>query len=265
MQHHRAKKSLGQNFLKSKPALRSIITTADLSAESLVLEIGPGKGALTEPILETGAKLIAIEKDEMLLEFLKEKFAQQIGTSQLTLISGDILEIDLEKVLPANTPYKLIANIPYYITGAIIRLFLERKNQPEKMVLMLQKEVAKRIVAQDGKESILSISVKAFGKPKYIETVKAKYFSPEPSVDSAILAISDISNTFFEKFTPEQFFKILKAGFLHKRKRLAKNLESVSNKAAITAAFLKAEISENARSEGVGLEKWGVVVGELGE
>ncbi len=191
------KKTLGQHFLRSTSALLKIVEAACLSRGDTVLEVGPGEGVLTEPLLQQAGKVIAVEKDDRLIPILKDKFQNEIAAGKLELIHADILEFSIFNFQFSKKPYKIVANIPYYITGALIRKFLESETQPSAMVLLLQKEVAKRIVAQDGRESILSISVKAYGVPKYIDTVKAGAFSPPPKVDSAIIAIEGISRKFF--------------------------------------------------------------------
>ncbi len=253
--NHRAKKSLGQNFLKSGKYLGLIVDTAQITKEDTVLEIGPGKGALTAKILEKAGKVIAVEKDDLLIPVLNDLFQKDIYDKRFTLIHGDILEMNPENLsLPQN--YKIVANIPYYITGAILRTFLSVKNPPQKMVLMLQKEVARRIIARDGKESLLSLSVKAYGLPKYIDTVKAMYFSPKPKVDSAILLIDNISKSFFKNFTEEKFFEVIKAGFAHKRKMLARNLEIAFDKEKIIKAFKDCGVDLKSRAEDITLEKW---------
>ncbi|MEI7777163.1 MAG: 16S rRNA (adenine(1518)-N(6)/adenine(1519)-N(6))-dimethyltransferase RsmA [bacterium] len=254
----KAKKSLGQNFLKSKAAVQQILTAADISEGDIILEVGPGKGVLTESLLESGAQVIAIEKDDRLIEFLNEKFGEQIEKGQLKIIHQDILEFNNDDKVGKKLlekPYKLVANIPYYITGALLRKFLESDNQPERMVLMLQKEVAKRIVANDKRESLLSISVKAYGEPKYIATVPARYFSPVPKVDSAILQIKNISKGFFteNKISEEKFFKTLKAGFAHKRKVLIKNLNTTPE------IFQKINLSTKIRAENLSLKEWSLL------
>ncbi len=251
-----AKKSLGQNFLKSKQAVRSIIAAGELHEADTVLEIGPGKGMLTEEILKHAGHVIAIEKDSRLIETLQEKFTAEISAGKFKIIEGDILETNISDLGLGDHSYKLIANIPYYITGQIIRLFLESVTQPERMVLMLQKEVADRIVARDGKESILSMAVKAYGEPKYIEKVPAKYFSPEPNVDSAILLIKNISKNNFADISEEAFFKIIKTGFAHKRKQLAGNLSDLYSKEKILETFAKCAIPEQARGEDLPFETW---------
>lgn len=224
---HKAKKSLGQNFLKSELALKKIAEAGEIKPDDVILEIGPGKGVLTEKLLEKAGVVIAVEKDWELSQFLKIKFEKEIKSKSLLLIQGDVLEFQITNYELRN--YKIIANIPYNITGAILKKFLTEKNQPELMVLMVQHEVAKRIVASDKKESILSISVKAYGKPKMIMKVAARYFSPAPKVDSAVIVINNISReTFTEnRIDEEKFWEIVKTGFAHKRKKLGSNLKNV--------------------------------------
>jgi len=230
-----AKKSLGQNFLKSGAILGEIVKAGQVSESDFVIEIGPGKGSLTKKLLEAGASILAIEKDSRLIEFLNEKFKEYISAGKLQILEGDILEFDLEKDLPENfqnKKYKLIANIPYYITGLIIEKFLSSNNSPTDAVLMVQKEVCDRIVARDGKESILSMSVKAYCEPKYIKKVPAKFFSPAPKVDSAIIKFGNISKDIFEMngISEKDFFEVVKAGFAHKRKVLISNLKEWQKK-----------------------------------
>ncbi|MFC1625301.1 ribosomal RNA small subunit methyltransferase A, partial [Patescibacteria group bacterium] len=174
-------------------------------------------------------------------------FADQ---KNLEIIHEDILEVDVSSFKLQASRYKIVANIPYYITSHFLRQFLTTENQPSMMVLMIQKEVAKRIIAQDKKESILSISVKAYGQPKIIKTVPAKFFSPRPKVDSAIIKIDNISKKFFENIKEEEFFEMVKKGFAHKRKVLRNNLKIPSE------ALKKCNLPEKARAEELGLENW---------
>lgn len=272
----KAKKSLGQNFLKSKKALEEMIKAGEISSTDTVLEIGPGEGALTEKLLETGAKVIAIEKDDRLIGLLNEKFSKQAEDGQFNLIHGDILEIDLNSLnLKANN-YKLIANIPYYITGLIFRKFLEGYIQPSKIVIMVQKEIADRIVARDEKESLLSLSVKVYGNPKKIMKVDKENFSPKPKVDSAILLIDNISKDFFshpegsalggKEITEKDFFEVIKAGFAHKRKVLIANLKDTFKKKEenvgknLHQIFSDLKIPEKSRSEDLKIEDWKKIV-----
>ncbi len=249
MQQYRAKKSLGQNFLKSEPALRKIIEAGEINTDDVILEIGPGKGALTGKLLEKAGQVIAVEKDRELFEFLKEKFKEQIASGALVLENSDILEYRIKNLeIPS---YKIIANIPYNITGAILKKFLTESHQPERMVLLVQHEVAQRIVARDGKESILSISVKAYGEPKLVTKVPARYFSPAPKVDSAVISIKNISRKAFiqGKVDEGKFWQIVKAGFAHKRKKLSGNLKNL-----ISAQNL--EEFKDKRAENLKLSEW---------
>ena len=257
-----AKKSLGQNFLKSKTALLAMISAGEITSKDTVLEIGPGQGALTEKLLETGAKVIAVEKDDRLIDLLNEKFAKETLNRQFTLIHGDILELDLSKIGLKTVVYKLIANIPYYITGLIFRKFLSGDIQPSKLVIMVQKEIADRIVARDNKESLLSLSVKVYGNAKKVMKVDKENFSPKPKVDSAILLIDNISKDFFREMGEEMFFDVIKTGFSHKRKMLIANLKERFGLTAqagqndLKKIFGELGISEKARSEDLKLEDW---------
>ncbi len=251
------KKSLGQHFLRSESALRKIVEAGHLSPTDVVLEVGPGEGVLTELLLAQAGKVIAVEKDDRLIPVLREKFATEIASGTLELIHADILDFDTKRSTLTANRFKVIANIPYYITGALIRKFLESDTAPSMMVLLLQKEVAKRIVAQDGRESILSISVKVYGFPKYIDTVKAGAFSPPPNVDSGIIAIENISKEFFTVSNEQTFFELLKKGFAHPRKLLSSNL-------GISSEILRAcGIAEKARPENLSLADWKCLYGSL--
>jgi len=254
----RAKKSMGQNFLKSKTALLKMSETGEVKNSDTIIEIGPGKGALTNILLTTGAKIIAIEKDRQLFDFLKDRFTSEIENKKLFLTEEDILDLDLKKHNLENKKYKIIANIPYNITGAILKKFLSIDNQPTKMVLLVQKEVAERIVSRDGKESILSLSVKAYGEPKYIMKVSKRFFSPSPKVDSAIISINNISKNNFKNIEEEKFFfSVVKAGFSHKRKVLRKNLEILhTGYGELGGGFREVGIEEKARAEDIKIEKW---------
>lgn len=255
---HKAKKSMGQNFLKSQEALRTMCEAGEVSNKDTVLEIGPGKGALTEKLLEKTKQVIAVEKDIELIEILKEKFSNEIKSNKLILVEGDILEFEPKKFSLNKSEYKIIANIPYNITGAIFKKFLSGELQPERMIILIQKEVEERIVASLGKESILSLSVKVYGTPKYIMKVHKRFFSPEPKVDSAIVAITNISRKKFKTETEEKnFFEIIKAGFAHKRKVLRKNLESEQKTLIdIDNVFEKLKINPKTRAEDIKLETW---------
>lgn len=250
------KKSLGQNFLKSEGALNTIIEAGEINQGDFVLEIGPGRGALTEKLLESGAKkILAIEKDRDLIKILEEKFFTQIKNGKIEIIEQDILEFEpnLEK-----REYKVIANIPYYITGAIIRKFLSTQNQPKKMVLLIQKEVAERIIARNKKESLLSISVKAYCEPRIEKNVSAGSFVPAPKVDSAIISFQNISKKIFSEnnLSEETFFKIIHIAFSHKRKTLRKNLEILFEKETIDKKLQEMTLDPKIRAEDLSIDDW---------
>jgi 16S rRNA (adenine1518-N6/adenine1519-N6)-dimethyltransferase len=250
-----AKKSLGQNFLISTHALDTMIEAGEVTKTDTVIEVGPGKGALTERLLKKAGKVIAIEKDDRLIPFLEEQFADNIKAGEFELVHGDALEFEPEKHGLKSGKYKILANIPYYITGSFFQKFFEEKNQPSTMVVLVQKEVAERI-ARDKKESILSLSIKAYGTPKYIHTVSRNLFRPVPNVDSAILAVHNISKNFFTDFTEEQFFKVIKIAFAHKRKKLAGNLRELFDKETIEHIFSEIGLDPDIRSEQVDLDTW---------
>ncbi len=258
----RAKKSLGQHFLRSKVALTQIIEAAKLSADDVVLEIGPGEGALTEGLLATGTRVVAVETDERCIGLLEERFASFIKTKKFTLLHGDVRNTDVQqklftKAYLGKTPYKLVANIPYYITGMLFRLFLETLRQPSTIVFLIQKEVAEQIVARDGKEGILSLAVKIFGTPRYVAKVKREAFSPPPKVDSAIIAIENISLVRLDGLTPETYFRVVKAGLAARRKMLLGNLRELGiAKETLETIFIEQKIALTVRGEDVVSETW---------
>jgi 16S rRNA (adenine1518-N6/adenine1519-N6)-dimethyltransferase len=249
----KAKKSLGQNFLHKESILKQIVSLGEVTEDDTVLEVGPGLGALTEKILEKSKKVIAIEKDDDLIPVLNSKFADHIKNESLNIINGDVLNIDISKLNIKD--YKIIANIPYYITGEIIRFFLENKIKPKTIVFLVQREVAKRITDKE-KESILSLSVKLYGNPKYEETVSKRYFKPIPKVDSAILSIKDIKSKLKSKNDEILFFKIIKEAFKSKRKQTLNNLESIFNRRVLESFFEEKNIRKDIRSEDIKMEIW---------
>lgn len=251
---HRAKKSLGQHFLIAPNSIKSTVEAAALSPKDTVLEVGPGHGALTKELLAQGAKVVAVEKDDRLIAELEETFAAEVREERFSLVHGDILEEDLS-TLDIPEGYKVVANIPYYITGILIRTLLTAHKQPSHVVLIVQKEIAERI-ARDEKESILSLSVKAYGTPRYVGTIKRGAFKPQPNVDSAILCIEAISRDFFTNISEERFFEVVKAGFASKRKYLLNNLEAIAPKEELRGAFQAAGLDEKVRAEDVPLLQW---------
>jgi len=254
-----AKKSLGQNFLKSQKALNQIIEGAGDLNNKIILEIGPGMGSLTERLVKAPAKkIILIEMDDRLIPILQEKFAQEIKLGKVEIFHGDILKVNLKSLGLKKGEYSLIANIPYYITGAIIRNIIGGNLYPEKAVVLVQKEVAERIVSRDKKESILSIAVKAIGTPRIIDKVPKGAFVPSPKVDSAILLIDKISKKTFDNSEAKEkrFFDILHAGFAHKRKLLKGNLKEEGIFTESEKILGVCNIKQDARAETLTLEEW---------
>lgn len=257
-----AKKSLGQNFLRSEKALGQIIEAGAIKKTDLVLEIGPGEGALTKKILVSGASLVVVEKDDRLIPILEALSEEK----KFNIIHGDIIDIyddkvsvleQLNKLVKQSfSTYKVIANIPYYITGQIIRKIFEQTNLPEKVVLLVQKEVADRICTnQNEKESLLSLSVKLYGEPRRVAVVPRGAFVPAPNVDSAIISIENISRKIARE-DESKFFEILKASFGHKRKRLMKNLNDSFKDTNWEALFEKLNLDKNIRAEDIHLDTY---------
>ena len=279
----RAKKSLGQNFLKDDAILQRIVESAGLSENDVVIEIGPGYGALTEKLAKVCKKVIAIELDDRLVEMLKEKFK---NSGNVEIIHDDILKINLVDLISKydiqDTRYKVVANIPYYITAPIIKLFLETKFPPSEMILMVQKEVAERICAspseiptkgrgaesisrgKPGEMSILAVSVQYYAEPEYLFTVPKESFEPMPKVESAVLKISSISSSPFQgedvRRTDEvkKFFRIVRAGFSAKRKTLVNNLSNglQLDKKEIEEKVISLGFSKNTRAQELGVDDW---------
>jgi len=258
------KKSLGQNFLRDKKVLQKIIEVSELNSEDFVIEIGPGEGVLTEQLAKYVKKIVAIEIDPVLSNLLSNKLRNK---KNVEIIHADILKINLPEIIKNNvetprrgvsTPsdYKLIANIPYYITSPIIRLFLEQPAQPQAFFLMIQKEVAQRIVAKKGRQSILSVSIQYYATAKIMFTVDKKAFFPVPKVDSAIIKIIPAKK--FNKENDKNFFRIVKAGFSAKRKTLLNNLSSSLqlDKNSVEEKLKTLGISPIARAQELDIADW---------
>lgn len=248
------KKSLGQNFLKNPTVARDIVTAGSIIQGDTVLEIGPGVGALTTALLETGAQVIAVEADARAIEVLESTFAREITSGALRIIHGDIREITISDLnLPPT--YKIVANIPYYITGQLFRMFLEAEHQPSTIVFLVQKEVAERI-ARSKKESLLSLSVKVYGDPTYVQTVKRGNFNPVPGVDSAILKIEHISRDRFKTFEEAWFFTLIHEGFKARRKQLFGALKGAVDPLRLKSVFMELALPLTVRGEDVSIDDW---------
>lgn len=260
-----AKKSLGQHFLNSTHVLEQIISAAHIREGENVLEIGPGTGVLTRALLATGARVVAVEKDVRAIALLADTFKEEIAGGKLKILEGDILEIGAEDLINNLHSFSLVANIPYYITGAILEKFLEHGPRPDRMVLLVQKEVAERIVARDGKESILSVSVKVFGTPSIVAKVPPGAFTPPPTVDSAILSITGISDRLFREksLDTQEFFSIVKAGFAHKRKFAMRNIETIVTPENLNTSWEKVGLDPKVRAEDMTIAQWIEVAAQL--
>ncbi|MEK7179900.1 MAG: 16S rRNA (adenine(1518)-N(6)/adenine(1519)-N(6))-dimethyltransferase RsmA, partial [Patescibacteria group bacterium] len=245
----KAKKYFGQYFLNSSKALEEIISGARLESSDVVLEIGPGRGVLTLKLLSQAKKVVAVEKDRELIELLKVTFSKDIESGKMILVEEDILDFVPENFGLHAGKYKLVANIPYYITGEILRKFIGGKTSPSLAVLLVQKEVADRITEKDLKGSILSVSIKVYGTPERLSLVKKGSFSPQPNVDSAVLLIDNISKSFFNTFSEEDFFLIVKRGFSQKRKQLKNNFDEHFEENLVSKAFSTCAIPVKARAE----------------
>jgi 16S rRNA (adenine1518-N6/adenine1519-N6)-dimethyltransferase len=255
-----AKKSMGQNFLMHAQTAERIVGAARIPEEELVLEIGPGTGMLTKALLRDN-RVIAVEADNELAPELLHTFADRIKEGKLEVVHADIRTFDTTTI---TEPYHIVANIPYYITGEIIRQFLTAPHKPKSMTLLVQKEVAERIARNGGKGSMLSISVEAYGSPEYCFTVPRGAFRPAPTVDSAVLSIRNISADHFTSQAHETFFfDVVRAGFAHKRKKLAKNLEEVSDAARIQEAFTTLRLGTNSRPEELSTSNWRTLAAAL--
>jgi 16S rRNA (adenine1518-N6/adenine1519-N6)-dimethyltransferase len=256
----KAKKSLGQNFLRSEKAVRDIIDS--LSGEvGQVVEIGGGEGVVTRELLEKDFSVTVIELDQRAVNLMSKSLQDYIKSGKLKIVNQDILKTNLSSLMNGED-YALVGNIPYYITGLILRHIFEQETLPKEVTLMVQKEVADRILARDGKESILSLSIKAYGEVSLVSVVKRGSFSPAPKVDSAIFHVKNIQNPFQESSTPrdseKKFFEIIKTAFRHPRKVAMGNLKKYLDE----DTFMKVEEvlvvnnCQNKRAEDIPLSVW---------
>lgn len=211
-----AKKSLGQNFLKDRSVLMKIVEAAELSKDDYIVEVGPGKGVLTRELVERAGHVTAIELDLRLIPELSE-------IEGLDLIHGNALDF-----IPPGRKYKVVANIPYYITSPLISHFLEAKSKPTKMVLLVQKEVAEKICAEPGDMNVLAIHVQVFGKPRIVCNVKASAFVPAPKVDSAVIVIDVYDKPLVSDY--KKFFGVVHRAFSGKRKKLSNTLPDLKER-----------------------------------
>lgn len=249
------KKSLGQHFLNSDYVPKKMCDVGHVQVGDIVLEIGPGTGVLTKEILTRGAKVVAVEADTRAIASLEESFADAIASGQLTIHHHDARTLNPADFNLVNQGYKVISNIPYYLSGLLFRSLLDTNCQPNTLVFLIQKEVAERI-ARDKKSSLLSLAVKAFGEVQYVDTIKRGHFTPPPKIDSAIVVINYIQRTNFNKFNSSDFFHILHLGFGQKRKQLQGNLSAEFDKNNIIDVFTNLSIPIDIRAEDLDLTTW---------
>jgi len=276
-----AKKSFGQNFLVDEVALDKIVEAADLKSDDIVIEVGPGAGTLTERLVGGAKKVIAVELDCDLAELLVNKFSiinfqlsnndqlnnssinklndhwnLKLDHSELEIVQSDILKLNIPDLV-GDKSYKVVANIPYYITSKIINSFLTAENKPEQIILLVQKEVAERITAKPGDLSILSISVQIYGSPEIAGIVRADSFFPAPKVDSAILKISDI-HPWDLSVSEKDLFRLVKIAFASKRKTLMNNLSAGYHldKEKIASIIKEIGLGPNARAQDLSIKEW---------
>jgi 16S rRNA (adenine1518-N6/adenine1519-N6)-dimethyltransferase len=252
---------LGQNFLEDEAALRTIVDSAEILGGETVLEIGPGLGSLTRRLAQKAQRVVAVELDERLLPALEAVLS---SFDNVRLVQGDILELNPADLAPAQD-YPVVANIPYYITSALIRHLLEGERPPDRIVLTIQREVAERICAEPGDMSLLSLSVQVYGQPRIVARIPARAFYPVPKVDSSVVRIDLYDHPQVPEPSLEIFFRLIKAGFSQKRKNLRNSLSGGMRwEKDFTVRLLKAcDIDPRWRAQRLSLDDWRRLAEEL--
>ncbi|MEI8072792.1 MAG: 16S rRNA (adenine(1518)-N(6)/adenine(1519)-N(6))-dimethyltransferase RsmA [Candidatus Saccharibacteria bacterium] len=247
----RTKKHLGQHWLFDESSLELIIKTAGIKKTDTVLEIGPGRGPLTDKISKKAKKVIAVEKDSDLISALRVQF---LLNENVEIVNADIMNYDLTTI---DRGYVVVANIPYYLTSAIIRLLMDSSNPPSNIIILIQKEVAERITSKAGNMSVLSVSVQLFAEVEYISTITKDKFQPAPKVDSAIIKIKRLKSPVID-VEPNIFMRLVKAGFGEKRKTLRNSLAGgLRINAVKTGEILRgAGLDESVRAQELNFHQW---------
>jgi len=260
-----ARKRLGQHFLIDEEVLKFILSAAELTPADVVMEVGPGLGVLTKELAKKAGWVVAIELDNKLAAMLKQTLA---SFKNVAVINEDVLEISPEALLreqrerfsPAinSSRYKVVANLPYYITSPVLRHFLEASLKPQIMVVMVQKEVAEAILAEPGGMSVLSISVQFYSQPEIVSYVPARCFYPAPEVDSAILRVTLYAKPAVDVTDEKSFFGLVRAGFAAPRKQICNSLTQGLElpKADVFSLLGKVEIAPQRRAETLTLDEW---------
>lgn len=244
-------KSLGQHWLKDRLILEAIADCGDITSDDIILEIGPGLGTLTSVLLGRAKKVVAIEYDAD----LAAKLPGQFPGKNLEVINADILTFDFSQ-LPKG--YKVVANLPYYITAKIIQTLTFANNPPSLSVLLVQKEVAERLAAKPGNMSILAVSAQLYQDVELGPLVTRDFFIPPPKVDSQTVVLKRRSMPLFKNFDEKQFFRVVKAGFSAKRKKLRSSLAAGLGISVVQAedVLSKAHVDQNERAEALTLAQW---------
>ncbi len=269
----RPRKGLGQHFLTDPNILRKIVEAAELSPEAVVLEIGPGLGTLTRWLAAAADRVVAVELDEGMIGVLQEELAY---LPDLELVQGDILQLDPVALIGDPTSsdlpspslnYTVVANLPYYITSAAIRHLLEAEPPPKRMVLMVQREVARRIVAKPGDMSLLAVSVQFYGRPRIVAKIPAGAFVPPPKVDSAVVRIDTYSAPQVDVPDVDAFFRVARAGFAQRRKQIKNALGAGLGlpPGEVAAVMARTGIEPQRRAQTLSLAEWAALAREFGQ
>ena len=268
----RPSKGLGQNFLVEQTTLEKIVAAAELTSDDVALEIGAGLGTLTRLLARNAGDVVAVELDQRLIPVLQSVLSD---LDNVTLIQGDILALDPAALISAasiqhpasSTQYKVVANLPYYITSAILRHLLEASLKPQRMVITVQREVAERIVAKPGQMSLLAVSVQFYGRPQRLFRIKPGSFYPSPGVESAVVRIDLRATPLMSVRDTAAFFRVVRAGFAQRRKQLRNTLAAGLRLPPdeVATQLMEVGVDPRRRAQTLSLEEWVIVTHVLGD
>ena len=254
----RAKKALGQNFLTDGRVVGKITAAAEIYSDDTILEVGPGRGILTRALASKAGKVITVEIYEQLIPSLYEKFSDH---TNVEIVQGDARAISIDKLIPAEDRYKVVANLPYYAASPIVRRFLEADHKPTLMVVMVQREVGLDMTAKPGKMGILSVATQVYGNPRIITSVPPRSFRPSPKVTSAVVKIDLYDKPLVPFMSPDGFFELVRAGFSAPRKQIHNNLRHRlnTNPDVIGELLAQAKIDPKRRAQTLSITEWGTL------
>ena len=272
----RPSKGLGQNFLTDQTVLKRIVAAAELTSDDVVLEVGAGLGTMTALLARDAGHIVGVELDERLMPALRHVLADY---GNVTLVQGDILALDpvalirtatIQQHEASSTPYKVVANLPYYITSAALRHLLEASLRPQRMVVTVQREVAERIVAKPGQMNLLAVSVQVYGRPQLLFRIKPGSFYPSPRVESAVVRVDIHTTSPVPVENTDVFFRVVRAGFSQRRKQLRNTLAAGlrCKPGEVAASLEEVGIDPRRRAQTLALEEWvevARVLGDLGD